>query len=1022
MWSRARCAIGPAEPAGRLIAPHPTHAGRGLLAILAVLVMARTAGAAEPPSFEANQGQFPAEVRFASRGPGYTVFLTDDGAVMVLRPTAGARGAGAPSVIRLGLDGAVARRAVGRKQLPGVANYLRGADQAAWRTGIPTYEQVVYDAVYPGVDLVYYGADRGHEYDLVVAPGADPAQIRLAITGADRARLDEGGDLELTTAAGTVTMRAPHVYQEIDGGRRQVTGRYAVDDKGRIGFTLGAYDTAAPLVIDPQILYSTFVGGSGNGVDSATGVAVDAAGAAYVVGTTETADFPTLNPLDGSRGGLMDAFVMKLAPDGTRVYATYLGGSSYDDGVGIAVRADGVAYVVGNTSSTDFPVPGAYQPLYGGNNDAYVVELNAAGSAVSRGTYLGGSGIEAPRGVQLTQYSGTATVENLLFDSVIVYGSTTSTNFPVENPSQPSRAGDRDAFVAILERATFLPRYASYAGVADVSVAEALTVNRKKGAMYLMAKRGGGLRPVLVGFTRRVAADASASPFVVDGGRIDIETAVSVILLTATEEGYSYASAAKCPAGVIAPVNSETTALTEVICSPYTVISGQSLINAEPLASVVMALMMPGCIPVAPAPTCSERAVMALLNAQGNAVASVNFGGTRAGREFTPTSAVLDARGRLHVIGTTADLALPLVNPVQPTNRGSGEGFVMTLDPLAGTTSFLSYLGGSGYDTLNDIAVDADGNRWIVGDTQSTNFTTTLTAFQPALNGRIDGFVTKISADPPGPAAPTNLVAQTSGLSVVLSWAASAGAQSYQLEAGSAPLLANLANVNVGNVTSLPTSAPAGTYYVRVRAVTAAGLSGPSNEVTVVLAPPGACTTPPPAPTGHVAQTANFNVTVGWNASAGATSYVLEAGTASGLANVLAANLGATTSFSAVGPPGTFFTRVRAVNACGASAPSNEVSFTLGCSAPAAPSGLTFTKAGNLLTVSWSAVPGASSYRLRAGTAPGLVNAYDAEIGNVPGVQFGIAGIPPGQYFVTVVATSVCGASAASNEVLIPIP
>lgn len=987
-----------------------------LFTLVATLVTARVAGADEKVTFEANHGQFDARVRFASRGPGYTLLLTDDEAVIVLRGQAAGDGARETSRIRLALAGAAPRRAVGRERQPGVVNYLRGSNPAAWLTGIDTYERVRYESVYPGIDLVYYAVGSRHEYDLVVAPGADASQIGLTITGADRVHVDEAGDLRVVTDAGTLTMRAPQVYQDIGGTRHQVDARYAIGASGTVGFVLGAFDPTASLVIDPQILYSTFVGGSGNGFDSATGVAVDAAGAAYVVGTTEAIDFPTKDPIDGTRGGLQDAFVMKLAADGTRIYATYLGGSSYDDGVGIAVRADGVAYVVGNTSSTDFPVPGASQPLNGGNNDAFVVELNAAGTAILHGTFLGGSGSDVPRGVQLTQYSGAASASNRFGDSVIVHGSTTSTNFPVVNPGQASRVGDKDGFVTIFDRATFVPQYSSYAGTPGTNIAEALTVNPARGTMYLLLRRLDAIGAQIAKFAPPAAPDhvARQSP-----AFFELLQPEYLVVAVGTEAMKKYSNAVDCP------VHENLDEFSRAVCSPPLPVGQdrQGVVFDGPLASVVMALMMPGCIPVTPATTCSQRAVLVLLNESGQSVAVVNFGGTRAGREFTPTRGVFDGRGRIHFIGTTADAALPLVNPVQTMHRGSGEGFILTLDPLAGTTSFLSYLGGSAYDTLNAIAVDADGNRWIVGDTQSSDFTVTPTASQPALNGRVDGFVTRISADPPGPAAPTNLVAQTSGLTVGLTWTASAGALSYQLEAGSTALASDLAILNVGNVTSLAAPAPAGRYFVRVRAVTAGGLSGPSNEVTFVLAPPGACTSPPLAPTGHAAQVANFNVALSWGASAGATSYVLEAGNATGLANLVNTNIGATTALATVGPPGTFFTRVRAVNACGASVPSNEVSFTLGCSGPpVAPTALTFAKAGSLVTISWSGAAGAVSYRLRVGTAPGLSNLLDADVGGVTALQANVAGLPAGQYFVRVVASNACGVSAPSNEVPIPIP
>jgi hypothetical protein len=311
-------------------------------------------------------------------------------------------------------------------------------------------------------------------------------------------------------------------------------------------------------------------------------------------------------------------------------------------------------------------------------------------------------------------------------------------------------------------------------------------------------------------------------------------------------------------------------------------------------------------------------------------------------------------------------------------------------------------------------------------------------AFQPSFNGLKNIYLMALDPGGAAPAGwlhkgtflvnagltpPTNLVAQTNGLSVALSWTGAPGTLFYQLEAGSTPLASNLGIFNVGTATSVQTSTHAGTYFVRVRAASGPGLSVPSNEVTFVLSPPAACAAPPPPPTGHAVQVANLNVALSWNASAGATSYVLEAGTSSGLANLLNLNVGTATTLAAAGPRGSFFTRVRAVNACGKSEPSNEASFTLGCSAPpVAPTMLTFSKAGSLVTLNWSAAPGAASYRVRVGTAPGLNNLLDADVGGVTGLQANAAGLPTGQYFVRVVAVNTCGISAASNEVSVPLP
>lgn len=271
------------------------------------------------------------------------------------------------------------------------------------------------------------------------------------------------------------------------------------------------------------------------------------------------------------------------------------------------------------------------------------------------------------------------------------------------------------------------------------------------------------------------------------------------------------------------------------------------------------------------------------------------------------------------------------------------------------------------------------------------------------------------------PLPPTTLTAQVNGFVVNLAWSPSPDASSYQLEAGSAPGLSDLFIGDVGNVTGLQATVPAGVYYVRVRAKIAGLLSVASNEVAFGVGT-GGCIQAPPPPTGHAAAVNGLSVTLSWNLSVGATSYVLEAGSGSGQANLFNADVGPANSLSSGAPAGTYFTRVRARNACGTSLPSNEVQFVLACAPPAAPASLSFAKSGPLLTLTWNAAAGAASYRLQAGTASGLSDLFDGVVGAGTSVQFNVSGLPAGTYFVRVLAGNSCGTSGASNEVAIPIP
>ena len=268
---------------------------------------------------------------------------------------------------------------------------------------------------------------------------------------------------------------------------------------------------------------------------------------------------------------------------------------------------------------------------------------------------------------------------------------------------------------------------------------------------------------------------------------------------------------------------------------------------------------------------------------------------------------------------------------------------------------------------------------------------------------------------------PTNMTAQAAGLVLSLSWAPSSDATSYHLEAGNGAGLSNIFSGDVGNITSISAPVPAGVYFVRVRAKRGAAISETSNEAAIGVGN-GGCIAPPAPPTGHTATTAALDVTLGWNASTGATSYRLEAGSGAGLTNLFNGNVGAGTSLGATAPAGTYFTRVRAVNGCGTSNPSNEVQWSLACVAPPAPTDLTFSKSGGVVTITWNAATGAATYRLQAGNVAGASNLFNNDIGPSTSIQFNIGSVPAGTYFLRVLAANTCGTSGASNEIAVAVP
>lgn len=367
-----------------------------------------------PLSFTENRGQFAPEVRFAARTPGLELAATDRGLAL----TAGGRR------VRMAFAGARPVRPAAGAALPGVANYLLGADRRRWRTHVPTYRGIVYRQPWPRVDVAVYGAGGRLEYDLRLAPGADPAAVRLDF-GAAPVRVEHGA-----LRAGALRLLAPRAYQR----GALVPSAYRRLADGTVGFRLGRYDRRAPLVIDPVLAYSTYLGGTGN--DDGRAIAADAAGAAYVTGKTQS-------------GGRDDAFVTKLAPDGASVaWTTYVGGSGIDEGNAIALASGGVL-VAGMTTSTDLPTQRPVQLHNGGNQDAFLIELSPAGDAVTFGSYLGGPGFDW----------ATAVAAGPGGDAYLA-GVAGSPGFPA-GPGQG--AGD-DGFAARIDVATPLVRYARFLG------------------------------------------------------------------------------------------------------------------------------------------------------------------------------------------------------------------------------------------------------------------------------------------------------------------------------------------------------------------------------------------------------------------------------------------------------------------------------------------------------------------------------------------------------------------------------
>ena len=410
-----------------------------------------------PLSFESNEGQTNAKVRFLTHTADSALFFTPSEAVFTMatpiqrqmkEKSALLKGRKAPkppaklarTALRMQMIGSNPRAAAWTQQpLPGRINYFIGSDPSRWHAGVPTFGRVGFHEVYPGVDLLYYGSQRRLEYDFVVAPHADPRKIQLHFAGAQRVRLSAAGDLIVRTQGREMKWRKPTVYQQNAAGRQRVAGRFRLktlpNGQADVGFALGRYDTGRTLVIDPVLIYSTYLGGNGvasadlpGGEDFANAVAVDRGGNAYVTGLTVSLDFPiTSGAYQTINRNQYTVFVTKLNPSGTAlVYSTFLGGGYQDTPGGLAIDSGGNAYITGYTSSLDFPTtPGAFQPKGSNGNsiDSFVTKLNPTGTALIYSTYLGSP-----------SYYGDTTANGIVVDgsgNAFVVGGTAALDFPV---------------------------------------------------------------------------------------------------------------------------------------------------------------------------------------------------------------------------------------------------------------------------------------------------------------------------------------------------------------------------------------------------------------------------------------------------------------------------------------------------------------------------------------------------------------------------------------------------------------
>jgi hypothetical protein len=803
-----------------------------------------------PLHFEANQGQSDDQVKFLSRGRGYNLYLTPTEAALTLR-TKGRRDEEEnpqsailnpqSSVVRLQLLNANPDpQVVGLQELPGKVHYFTGNDPKTWRTNVPTYAKVKYENVYPGVDLVYYGNQQQLEHDFIIAPGADPSAIRLNIVDREGQPLavtvDATGDLVIAVAGEELRLRKPLVYQEIDGGRREIAGNYLLlaspiphsqPPTPTVGFQLAAYDSTKPLVIDPVLSYSTYLGGDLR--DGVRRIAVDNAGNAYVTGFTG-GHFPNSSfPLANSNA----AFVAKLDPSGTTlIYSTYLDGNGVDVGTGIAVDTDGNAYVTGSTSSGDLPsTPVQPQGFAGGAYDAFVAKLSPDGSTLVYFTYLGGSTssggvLYQGRNADVTAEEGGEGIAVDAAGNTYVTGFTTSTDFPTKNPlpggggafpvaCQSIPAGLTncpDAFVAKLTPDGTDLVYSTFLGGSLGDKAHAIAIDAA-GNAYVTGHTFSDDFPTQNALQSTHSSSGSTDAFVTA-----LDATGALIYSTYLGGAFGYE-------------NSFDIAV-DVLGSAY--VTGQTGSSLFPTT--------PQSFQPNPGGGGGFRAFVSKLAPGGAALMYSSYLGQDPGVPVTGIAGVsiaIDAFGSAYVAGVTGPGELPTVNPLQGFGGGSSDAFIAKVAPSGRALLYATYLGGNGYDYNYGIAANEAGSVLVAGETLSTDAPSptstfpTLGAFDTVneqtpscpISSCDDGFVAGLS---PTPLPPPMLdpigdktIAEGTPLSFVVS-ATSGSGNELALLIDRLPTwaafsgLQNLPQATVweGVVTGTPNSAEAGQYSI----------------------------------------------------------------------------------------------------------------------------------------------------------------------------------------------------------------
>jgi RHS repeat-associated protein len=737
-----------------------------------------------PLSFEPNVGQTDPQVSFLARGDGYELFLTKQDAVLELtaashldsdpskrnQPLRGMRtssastsASAAPSVLRMKFEGAnPGPEVVGLENLPGKSNYFLGNNPKDWHTGVPSYARIEYREVYPGVDLVFYGNQRRLEYDFIVAPGADPSVVALRIDGASGMRIDSDGNLLIRVRDGEAELRKPIVYQEGETGRGEIAGGYILAGDHSVRFTVGAYDHNKPLILDPTLDYSTYLGG--NNFDFGGKIAVDSNGNAYVGGQTYSTDFPTTSTAMQTTAppGIppSGAFISEINSTGTALlYSTYIGGNKGEAAYGLALDSASPpnVYVTGWTCSTNFPTTSnaylqAFTPTCGSNGGAaFVTKFNPSVSgmgALEYSTYLGGNGQDIGSDIAVDA-AGNA----------YVTGQTYSSNFPISqnayqsvNKAAPSLANVFITRIDPSKSGTASLIYSSYLGgtgqTGHYDAGYHITVDSNAN-VYVSGNAGSIDFPTTASALQPTAPSDIHNPSMPGTGfvaRLDTSAAGSQSLIYSTFLGGSAANScgADRAEGVALGPNNQTYVV-GTTCSPDFPVTAGAYQTTPPSGI-----------------SASGVAYLSVIDTSQSGSDSLAYSTFLGGNNFDIGLGVtVDPAGSAYIGGITESSSFPVTSGAFQTSlNGCGNSFVAELMPLGNGSADLVY------STLFDgteppaachgfqmgawsIVLDSANNVYISGITEATNFPVSPSnAFQTSLKVAPDSYVAKLSLTP----------------------------------------------------------------------------------------------------------------------------------------------------------------------------------------------------------------------------------------------------------------------------------